>query len=256
MTRPPYRRTVDEVAAPYANFLVRVPRAAPDVCTVCRSLVDPQYAVCYQCSEARARLPHTADVVAFVSLAPKTTQMATELYTYKRLGIQETIRRPRQIGLAAVLWKWLSLHEACMASHVGATQFELITTVPSTSGRADTHPLADLVTNIVTDSAARYAPLLALGASVAAPREFAADRFRVRTSGTSVRARTVLIIDDTWTTGSHAQSAAAAIKTAGARGVGVLAIGRWVNPDWKNTSAWLHQHRGAGWDWNRCCLEP
>lgn len=252
MSQPPRQRTVDDVAAPYANYLVRVPRVAIDVCEVCHSLVDPQYARCYQCSQASRQLPHTADVVSFVSLAPNTGQMATELYTYKRIDIHENLRRARQIGLAAVLWKWLALHEHCMARHVGAERFDLITTVPSTSGRPGTHPLDDLVSKVVVGSGDRYVPLLALGASAAAHRGFAVDRFAVSAAPTG---RTVLIIDDTWTTGAHAQSAAAALKAAGARGVGILAIGRWMNIGWKNTSEWLHQHRGAGWDWNRCCLE-
>jgi hypothetical protein len=92
-----------------------------------------------------------------------------------------------------------------------------------------------------------------MAGSAAAHRGFATDRFAVSASPAG---RTVLIIDDTWTTGSHAQSAAAALKSAGARGVGVLAMGRWMNVSWKNTPEWLHQHRGVGWDWNRCCLEP
>lgn len=242
MSQPPRQRTVDDVAAPYANYLVRV---AADVCDVCHSLVDLQYVRCYQCNEATKYLLHTADVVSFVSLAPNTTQMATELYTYKRMDIHENIRRFRQVGLAAVLWKWLALHEKCMARYVGATQFDLVTTVPSTGGRTGTYPLQDLVSKFVVGSGARYAPLLTLSTPAAAHRGFAAERFNV---SASANGRTVLIIDDTWTTGAHAQSAAAALKLAGARAVGVLAIGRWMNLAWKNTLEWLQQHRGAGWD--------
>jgi predicted amidophosphoribosyltransferase len=156
-----------------------------------------------------------ADVVSFVSLAPNTTQMATELYTYKRMDIDENIRRFRQVGLAAVLWKWLALHEKCMARHVGATQFDLITTVPGTGGRTGTQPLEDLVSKVVVGSGARYAPMLALGASAVAHRGFAADRFATTTSA---EGRSVLIIDDTWTRGAHAQSAAAALKVSGPEG--------------------------------------
>ncbi len=253
MSQPSRQRTVDDVAAPYANYLVRVPRAAVDVCEVCHSLVDPQYARCYPCHEAVQRLPHTADVVSFISLAPNTTQMATELWTYKRMDIRESLRRPRQTGLAAVLWKWLALHENCMARHVDTTKFDLITTVPSTSGRTGTHPLEDLVSKVVVGSGDRYAPLLGLAATTTSHRAFTPDRFTVTASPAG---RTVLVIDDTWTTGAHAQSAAAALKAAGATAVGILAIGRWINVRWKTTPEWLHQHRGDDWDWNRCCLEP
>ena len=42
----------------------------------------------------------------------------------------------------------------------------------------------------------------------------------------------VLLIDDTWTTGANAQSAAAALKRAGAGAVAAVVIGRHVNRDW------------------------
>jgi hypothetical protein len=73
---------------------------------------------------------------------------------------------------------------------------------PSTSVRTGTHPLEDLVSKVVVGSGTRYAPLLTLGASAAAHRGFATDRFAVSAAPAG---RTVLIIDDTWTTGSHAQ---------------------------------------------------
>ena len=41
----------------------------------------------------------------------------------------------------------------------------------------------------------------------------------------------VLVVDDTWVSGGSAQSAAVALKLAGARRVAILVIGRHVNPD-------------------------
>ena len=40
----------------------------------------------------------------------------------------------------------------------------------------------------------------------------------------------VLLVDDTWVSGASAQSAAAALKLAGARHVAVVVVGRHVNP--------------------------
>ena len=40
----------------------------------------------------------------------------------------------------------------------------------------------------------------------------------------------VLLLDDTWTTGSTAQSAAVALHAAGARHVAVVVLGRHLNP--------------------------
>jgi hypoxanthine-guanine phosphoribosyltransferase len=40
-----------------------------------------------------------------------------------------------------------------------------------------------------------------------------------------------LVIDDTWTTGARAQSVAYALKTAVAKAVAIVVLGRHVNPD-------------------------
>jgi len=115
------------------------------------------------------------------------------------------------------------------------------------------HPLEEIASTIVAGTAQRYEALLSLGASEAGHRDFAADRF---VPSETAAGRRVLVIDDTWTTGTHAQSASAALKAAGAAGVGVLSIGRWFNVAWGTNRDWMGRHRAPGWDWDRCCLEP
>jgi hypothetical protein len=44
---PPRTRTVDDVAGPYANFLVPVPRAGTGVGNVCHGAVYDGYSTCY-----------------------------------------------------------------------------------------------------------------------------------------------------------------------------------------------------------------
>lgn len=85
----------------------------------------------------------TADLAAFISIAPMGEQFARELYTYKNPAVGADDRPRKTIGLGAVLWKWLGIHESCVARQVGVGQFDLITTVSSTSGRA-MHPLPAL----------------------------------------------------------------------------------------------------------------
>ncbi len=68
-----------------------------------------------------------------------------------------------------------------------------------------------------------------------------------------VGGRSVLLIDDTWTTGANAQSAAAVLKEAGAEHVAVVVIGRYVNREWRQND---RQLRGLSrpFDWDRCAL--
>ena len=67
----------------------------------------------------------------------------------------------------------------------------------------------------------------------------------------------MLLIDDTWTTGASAQSAAAALKDAGAGRVAAVVIGRHLNREWHENDRRL---RGIErpFDWSKCalCAEP
>jgi predicted amidophosphoribosyltransferase len=254
VTEPP--RTVDEVAAPYANFLVRVPPAGRGVCTICHTVVGP-FRTCLRCKDTKQALGNaTADLAAFVSMAPNAEQLAHELHAYKRLTVPRVARDRMATGLAAVLWKWLDAHEECLTARLGIDSFDVTTSVPSTSGRKN-HPLKDVVADIVSGTEERYEDLLDLARTDLDPREDAAGRFRATRSLDGAR---VLVTDDTWTTGAKAQSASAALKAAGAATVAVVAIGRWFNPTYNPTGAdaeeWLAEQKRLGWDWERCCIEP
>ena len=103
----------------------------------------------------------TADLTAFVSMAPRTEQLARELFTYKNPNVRAEDRQWKTVGLAAVLWKWLGTHEGCLVNRLGSGGFDLITSVPSTSGR-QSHPLRAIVAGVVSGSENRYADLLVL----------------------------------------------------------------------------------------------
>ncbi|MGW2492183.1 hypothetical protein ACWCV9_33910 [Streptomyces sp. NPDC001606] len=66
----------------------------------------------------------------------------------------------------------------------------------------------------------------------------------------------VLLIDDTWTTGNHAQSAAASLKAAGANSVAIVVLGRRLNIDYANTADHIEQARLRRFSWNSCPLRP
>lgn len=41
-----------------------------------------------------------------------------------------------------------------------------------------------------------------------------------------------MVIDDTWASDEFTQSAALALREAGASRVSIMVIARWINPDW------------------------
>ena len=97
--------------------------------------------------------------------------------------------------------------------------------VPSGRGRPGGHPLPGLVRSCVA------VPLVGLSV---APKEAAhvrgVDPRWLRVDG-AVAGMDVLVVDDTWVSGGSAQSAAVALKLAGAGRVAIIVLGRHVNPD-------------------------
>ena len=86
---------------------------------------------------------------------------------------------------------------------------------------------------------------------VVKPRQFVPDMWSVDRPDTA-QGRHVLLLDDTWTTGAHAQSAAAALRRAEARAVTVLVIARWLDPSWSPTAVFLRDLVTRDYDVYRC----
>jgi hypothetical protein len=103
--------------------------------------------------------------------------------------------------------------------------------VPSGQGRPGTHPLTAIVTECVNLPVIR----LSAGAqAVARGREIGVGGLRVVDAA---RGENVLLIDDTWVSGGSAQSAALALKRAGASKVATIVLGRHVDPGDPRTRA-------------------
>ena len=253
MMSPRPARTVVEVSAPLEHYLIQVPPAGGNVCSICHGAVYDGYTMCYPCNEARRLLGDLGlDAASFVSLAPVGEQMARDLYTYKRPNVPSQLRAARTTGLSAALWRWLAKHERCVAEAADSSGFDLVTTVPSTNDRGGEHPLTALAGKIVVGTVDRVREVLALNRTDLAQHEHASDRF---VASNSVQGLDILVIDDTWTKGANMQSASAALKQAGATRVGGVAIGRWFKTDYRDNATWLRDAKRRPWSWDTCCLE-
>ncbi len=236
--------TVHELSAPYENYMV-VPRPGPSVCRICCTFTDG-FNRCFVC----AHTEQWADAVAPISYSIAGEQLHHELASYKRLTGEVARRLTAQ--LASVLWRFLDLHERCVAAAAHTSAFEVVTTVPSGDrARDEGHPLRRIVGELVGPTRERHERLLERSDRPAAGRGFSADKY-VATSG--LHRQAVLLIDDTWTTGANAQSAAAALKAAGAGPVGVVVIGRHIKRDWQDNDRRLRA-LARPFDWGRCALE-
>jgi hypothetical protein len=235
--------SVAELTALYENFLV-MPRPGASVCEVCFNLTDG-YSRCYACAHGQQVL----DAVVPISYSVGGEQLHHALACYKRLG--GDVARRLTGELAAVLWRFLSGHEHCVASRLsGVQQFALVADVPSSDrGREDAHPLRRIVGELVAPIRDRYERLLVRSDVELKPREFDPAKY---TATRRLDGEPVLLIDDTWTTGASAQSAAACLKAAGAGPVAAVVIGRHVNRAWNGNDRVLRSL--PPFDWTECVV--
>src|SRR5690349_6777809 len=112
-TRP--MPTVAELTEAYGNFMLG-PVRGPSVCDVCLTFTDG-YPRCYTC----ARTPQALDALAPISYSVATGQLHHVLAAYKRQD--GNVGRHLSIQLAAVLWRFLSGHENCLARAAGVPSF-------------------------------------------------------------------------------------------------------------------------------------
>lgn len=241
--------TVRDMSELYENFMIG-PRPGPGVCVRCFNLTDG-YQRCYACAHCENLL----DALAPISYSVAREQLHHALASYKRLSGEVAHRLG--IQLAAVLWRHLQAHEPCVASAAGVGRrggersFQIVTTVPSgDQHRDDRQPLRWIVGELVGPTRERYERLVTRTAAVVDARAFDPEKF---TATRLLDGEAILLIDDTWTTGANAQSAAAALKAAGAGPVGAVVIGRHVNREWHDNDRRL-KALGGRFDWSRCAL--
>jgi hypothetical protein len=235
--------SVAELSEPYGNFMLG-PRPGPDTCELCLDFTRG-YRRCHGCSRAENSLA----AVAPISYSVAGEQLHHALLGYKRLKGNVARRLERELG--AVLWRFLSLHEECVVQAAGVDRFELVTTVPSGDRDRDLdHPMRGIVGELVGPTHDRHRLLLTRSETDVLPRTANPEKFKALRG---LDGEAVLLIDDTWTTGASAQSAAAALRATGAGPVAAVVIGRHVNRDWGDNDRRLGE-LPQPFDWDRCAL--
>ena len=197
-----------------------------DGCSMCGGPTRAGYTCCYCCSTLvrQLRLP-LAPVVAMAEYRLGDL-MHGRLRGYKDAPVAE-VRRDHARRLAGLAVPWLEAHGRCLVERFGA-EWDVVASVPSSCRPSG--PPVDAVVSRIPVLSSRLRPVLVrgpdpLGHLVASRRGFelqaSADRL-------GLRGRSVLVVDDSITTGARAQSAAAAIRLGGVEVVGILVLGRVV----------------------------
>ena len=180
----------------------------------------PGYARCFQCGlHAESAPGMLADVVAPAAWAPKGSHLARDLWLYKsaRPGAGEAGAR-----LRALFQVFLHDHGERIWREAGMARPTHACVVPSSRGRPGLHPLQALLGGFIAVpwTVLHIQPGADLWARGLDPGRFHAPG--------SLTGAAVLLLDDTWTSGGSAQSAAVALKRAGAASVAAVVLGRHV----------------------------
>lgn len=193
---------------------------ASGVCRVCRTFIAPEYSHCRRCNAINDNL----DVLVPISYSEHHGPLHNALRAYKGPGGLYAYQR-----IGAILWRFLEEHEACVAVAGGVSAFDTVTVVPSSRAADDERSKLRQIVERIEPTASRFERVLK---TTDKESDRIYDPFRYEATE-ALSGRSVLLIDDTWTTGAHAQSAASCLRSAGATSVSAVVIGRHMQPEWK-----------------------
>ncbi len=211
----------------YLRNTLRIPNIT---CSFCACPIKPSFSDCYKCSGYRS-MANTADLAGSMIYGVEGKQSDRLMYGYKSAAPGPTHR----LIVSALVVLGIREHKTCANKLVGipATRWA---TVPSLRKQGSVHPLrtilrAEIAPGSEIDVVANFPNHDPRGVT---PTNFSVPQVDAGTH--------VLIIDDTWTSGGHAQSVSVALKNAGAARVSVLTVSRWIKPTDPLSAAFLRDH--------------
>ncbi len=202
-------------------------RAAGVTCSVCMTFVSPGAMMCEKCADRhRTHGSALADSVGAMVYAWLGATSGKVLENYKGRSGPVILNDLKAMTLLTTTTVWL--HGRCLArmTEHAVTHWAC---VPSLRGR-ENHPLRSILQAITQDGQ----PELPLSAApgVGPTRITSPALFTAPPLGDGAH---IVIADDAWVSGGHAQSAALTVRAAGAERVSILAMSRWLDEGREHT---------------------
>ncbi len=216
-------------------------------CSLCGGAVGTMYngtpfARCPQCRN------YGNEVTALIPITYSLDEgLESMLHRYKDFGVQ-WLEGP----LRSLLWYFTTRHGDCVKKAYGP--FDLALAVPSDNlerGFDHLERIAAPVGGGEPPFQWRF-DIISRNRAVSRPKrgELKPDAYIVTSN--SVQGKSVILLDDTWTSGASIASAAAALRHAGAQSVTALTLGRQLNSSWTflNNQELVGEVRARGWGMN------
>lgn len=208
-------------------------------CAACTTPVDG-YLRCIPCSRQHST-PGLADAAGFLTYAVAGQQSGYVMRGYKA---PKPLEEHRTI-VALLLLAALSRHAPCPGRLAGVAMTHWAT-VPSLPAKPAEHPFHAIVSKIAPW------PEIPLTAAAGAPQPRAVNPQHFHARGRLPPGAHVLLLDDTWATGGHAQSAVLGLRAAGAAHVSLLVVARWIKADFGDNATFLRSLADRDYDPEVC----
>jgi len=224
---------------------INVPPLAAGLCSICTAPTSgPDYSRCFLCDQHIAGgTPLATSVVSFAWAPMAATsgysgQAYLDLRQYKEPGASgEHVAR-----LLGLLLLTFANHSTCLLPAEPGMPY-LLAHIPSTRGdRQGEHPIQSHFLSRFRPEIPRVVPEFVgtAGGNRNDRRRLNPDNWHIPLDQVG-DAKRALIVEDTWVSGGHAQSVAAAFEQLGIR-TRVLVLGRALDPSRKDHGGYLRAH--------------
>lgn len=230
-------------AGGYLRNIVREPAVT---CVTCTAPVDG-YTRCAKCHQD-ASVAGLADIVVPLAYVMARTQSGLMMRQYKD-DSSPHVRASHSAVLSRLLYLGIARHQKCVEAVVGKPVSRRLA-IPSSAGRVGEHPFVAIAR--VMNAVEATPQLVPRTDTVFGDREVTPARFALSPAGARFDGQHVMILDDTWTSGSRTQSTAVLLRQHGAELISVMTVARWIEPGWANNQAFIRQRLTTDFDPDRC----